>query len=171
MKITNFKKLIGASAFGLAVLVGGSASAQAQETQTQPQDGQKSEKRFKHHGRGGEGFRHGGKMRGFSQLNLTDAQKTQMQQIAERFRLTTQPLREQLRATRESADTTQREQLHTQLKTAHKQMNDEMLAVLTTEQKTQLEQFKEQHKQMREQRRQQFEQRRKERQTQTPTIN
>lgn len=175
MKITNFKKIFGGAALGLAILAGGGTAAQAQETQTQPQADQKTEKQWKH--RRGEGFRRGGKhgrggMRAFGQLNLTDAQKEQLRQIAERYRESNKTLREQLRANRESNNTAQREQLFAQFKEAHQKMRAEMLNVLTAEQRTQLEQFKEQRKQLREQRRQLFEQRRKQREAQqAPSVN
>jgi Spy/CpxP family protein refolding chaperone len=172
MKITNFKNLFGGAVLGLAILGGGSA-ASAQETQTQPQ----TDKQWKHH-RDGDGFkrhgRHGGGMRGmrtFGQLNLSDAQKEQMKQISDRHRESTKALREQMFANKDSQDQTARQNLRTQYKAAHEQMRAEMLNILTSEQKTQLEQFNEQRKQLREQRRQQFEQRRKQSQTTTPVIN
>lgn len=181
MKITNFKNIIGGAALGLAVIAGGATAAHAQETQTQPQAGQKTEKQWKH-GRGGEGFRRGGKrgmhargkMRGFGQLNLTDTQKAQLKQIHESYRESNKALREQMKAVRESNDAAKREQLFAQFKEAHQRMRGEMLNVLTAEQKTQLEQLKVQREQMREQRRQMFEQRRKERQAQqqpAPSVN
>ena len=176
MKTTNFKKIFGGAALGFAILAGGTVAANAQETQTQPQTQEKTDKQRKHR-RGGDGFRRGGRMgggremRAFSQLNLTDAQKAQLKQIAESYRESNKTLREQLRASRESADATQREQLRAQFKAAHEKMRAEMLNVLTAEQKTQLEQLKEQRKQQFEQRKQQFEQRRKQRRAETPTVN
>lgn len=176
MKITNFKSIFPAAALGLAVFAGGTIASHAQETQTQPQAGQKTEKQWKQHRRGGEGFRRGGKegrhgrgeMRVFGQLNLTDAQKEQLKQIHESYRESNKSLREQMKAARESNDATKREQLFAQFKDSHEKMRAEMLNVLTAEQKTQLEQFKAQHEQMRQQRRQMFELRRKQREAQQP---
>ena len=170
MKITNFKNIIG-TALGLAILAGGATATHAQETQTQPQAGQQTEKQWKQ--RRGEGFRRGGRhgghrggMRAFGQLNLTEAQKQQLQQIHESYRENNKALYEQMRAVRESSDAAKREQLFSQFKETRQKMRAEMLNVLTAEQKTQLEQLKAERKQQREQRRQLFEQRRQQRQAQ-----
>lgn len=161
MKIKN---IIGAATLGLAVLTGASA-INAQETQTRPEAGHKTEKHWKKHG---EGFRRGGhhragQMRKFAQLDLTEAQKEQMRQIHERYRESHRALFEQMRALKNSDDQTARQNLRAQIKEAHKQMRGELLNVLTVEQKTQLEE-------LRKQRRQQFEQRRKQRQAETPVV-
>ena len=181
MKITNFKNIFPAAALGLAILAGGATAANGQETQqTQPQADQKTEKQWKR-GNRGEGLRRGGKfarhgrggeMRLFAQLNLTDAQKEQIKQIHQRFGENSKAQREQLRASGAQLDQTQREQLRAQRKAAHEQLQAEILNILTAEQKTQLEQLREQRRQQFEQRKQLFEQRRRQRQAQpAPTVN
>jgi Spy/CpxP family protein refolding chaperone len=176
MKITNFKNIFGGAALGLAILAGGATAAQAQETQTQPQAEQKTDKQWKH--RRGEGFRRGGKhggggeMRMFGGLNLTDEQKDKLKQIAQRYRENHKAAREQMRANGTMPDPSQREQMRAKRKETHEQMRAEMLSVLTAEQRTQIQQFEGERKQRFEQRRQQFEQRRKQREAQpAPTVN
>ena len=118
-----------------------------------------------HWGRGGhkgEGF--GGMRDGgfFRQLNLTDDQKAKMKSIRESFAQTNKPLRDQLRAKRQelrqaSEGGTFNEALATQKLTeiapleakmmaAEHNLHQEMLSVLTTEQKAQLEQSRAQFK-------------------------
>ena len=100
----------------------------------------------------------GGRMRGmmFKDLNLTDDQKAKMKQIGESFRERTQSLHQQLRAQRQElrqanegstfneALATQKLQesagLEAKLMGEQFRMRQEMLSVLTPEQKTQLEQ-------------------------------
>jgi len=107
-------------------------------------------------GRGGWGK--GGGMRGmmFGGVSLTDDQKAKMKQIGESFRERTQSLHQQLRAKRQElrqaseggtfneALATQKLQesasLQAKLMGEQFRMRQEMLAVLTPEQKTQLEQ-------------------------------
>ncbi|HZS06541.1 MAG TPA: Spy/CpxP family protein refolding chaperone [Blastocatellia bacterium] len=114
-----------------------------------------------HHGRHGD-WMPGGFARG---LNLTDAQKAQMKQLSQSFRERTQPLRNELRAKHEalreaSQGSTFNEALATQKLTEMAaveaklmgerfRMRQEMLALLTPEQKTQLEQFRAKHGQFR----------------------
>ena len=98
----------------------------------------------------------------FRQLNLTEDQKTKLKQIRESFAQTNKPLRQQLRAKRQelrkaSEGGTFNEALATQKLTEmasleaklmgerHK-LHQEMLSVLTAEQKAQLEQSKAQFK-------------------------
>ena len=108
-------------------------------------------------GRGGRGER-GGRMRGmmFKGLNLTDDQKTKMKEIGQSFHERTKSLREQLRAQRgglhqagqggtfNEALATQKLQdssaVQAKLMGEQFRMRQEMLSVLTPEQKTQLEQ-------------------------------
>ena len=114
-------------------------------------------------GRGERGDREGrgergGRMQGmmFRGIDLTDDQKANMKQISQSFRERTQSLREQLSAKRQelrqaSEGSTFNEALATQklqesatlqakLMGEHFRMRQEMLAVLTPDQKTQLEQ-------------------------------
>ena len=117
-------------------------------------------------GREGRSGHFGGGM--FRGLNLTDDQKSKLQQLHESFAANTKPLREQLRAKHKElrqaeSGTTFNEALATQKLTeaaaieaklmgAEFQLRQDMLAVLTPDQKAQLEQ----QKQQREQRREQF---------------
>ncbi|HXI62864.1 MAG TPA: Spy/CpxP family protein refolding chaperone [Pyrinomonadaceae bacterium] len=107
----------------------------------------------------GRGFHGGG---AFKQLNLTDDQKAKMKQIRQSFMESNKPLLEQLRAKRqelrqESEGGTFNEALTTQKLTemaglqakamgARFALRQQMLAVLTTEQKAQLDQLKAQFK-------------------------
>lgn len=114
------------------------------------------------HGRGGrKGW---GGMRGgiFSQLNLTDDQKAKMKQIRESFAATNKPLHEQLRAKRQelrqaneggtfnealaTQKLTEMAGLQAKLMGERMKLHQEMLTVLTAEQKAQLEQRKAQFK-------------------------
>lgn len=112
-------------------------------------------------GRGGGGERgeRGGRMGGrmmFAGINLTDDQKAKLKQISQSFRERTQSLHQQLRAKRQElrqsneggtfneALATQKLQesasLEAKLMGEQIRMRQEMLTVLTPEQKTQLEQ-------------------------------
>ena len=116
-----------------------------------------------HAGRGGHkgwgGMREGGF---FRQLNLTDDQKAKMKQIRESFAQSNKPLRDQVRAKRQelrqaSEGGTFNEALATQklteiapleakLMASQHNLHQEMLSVLTAEQKAQLEQSRAQFK-------------------------
>ena len=139
------------------------ASIAVAQTVTTNQGTQQGTER--HAGRGGhKGHGWGGMRRGgfFKQLNLTDDQKAKMKQIRETFAQTNKPLRDQLRAKRQelrqaSEGGTFNEALATQKLTEiapleaklmgeqHK-LHQEMLSVLTAEQKAQLEQSRAQFK-------------------------
>ena len=115
--------------------------------------------------KGMRGMRAGGF---FRSLNLTDDQKTKMKQIRESFAHSNKPLREQLHAKRQElrqaseggtfnqALATQRltemAGLRAKLMGERFKLHQEMLSVLTAEQKAQLEQAKAQRKALREQR-------------------
>ena len=117
-------------------------------------------------GHGMRGMRAGGFFRG---LNLTEDQKAKMKTIRESFATTNKPLREQLRAKRQelrqaSEGGTFNEALATQklteiaplqakLMAERAKLHQEMLSVLTAEQKAQLEQAKAQFKTRRGERR------------------
>ena len=144
------------SAIALAASI---AVAQTVTTDQGNQQGQRTER----HGGRGEHKGWGG-MRGgmFKQLNLTDDQKAKMKQIRESFATQNKPLHDQLRAKRQelrqaSEGGTFNEALATQKLTEMaslqaKEMGEqfklhqEMLSVLTPEQKAQLEQSKAQFK-------------------------
>lgn len=117
----------------------------------------------RHGGRGGHkgwgGMREGGF---FKQLNLTEDQKAKIKQIRETFAQTNKPLRDQLHAKRQelrqaSEGGTFNEALATQklteiapleakLMASQHNLHQEMLSVLTAEQKAQLEQSRAQFK-------------------------
>ena len=155
------------SAIALATSIAFAQTATPDQGNTQ---GTRSERRGegKHRGHGWGGMRRGGGF--FGQLNLTEDQKTKMKQIRESFATQNKPLREQLRAKRQelrqaSEGGTFNEALATQKLTEmasleaklmgerHK-LHQEMLSVLTAEQKAQLEQSKAQFKARRGERRQ-----------------
>jgi Spy/CpxP family protein refolding chaperone len=134
--------------------------AVAQTVNQGTQQGPRAEHRG---GRGGHkgwgGMREGGF---FKQLNLTEDQKAKIKQIRETFAQTNKPLRDQLRAKRQelrqaSEGGTFNEALATQKLTeiapleaklmgAEHNLHQEMLSVLTAEQKAQLEQSRAQFK-------------------------
>jgi protein CpxP len=114
-------------------------------------------------GRGGGGF-FGGRFA--EKLNLTDAQKAQMEQIAERFRQNTQALREQGRDERRDegfdafkggtfnesavrAAAQARANRQVEMEVSRARMMFEMYNVLTPEQKSQLEADRQQRRQER----------------------
>ena len=142
------------SAIALAASI---AVAQTVTTDQGAQQGQRTERRG---GRGGHkghdgwgGMRAGGF---FRQLNLTEDQKAKMKQIRESFAQSNKPLRDQVRAKRQElrqaseggtfneALATQKLQesagLQAKLMGEQFRMRQQMLSVLTPEQKTQLEQ-------------------------------
>src|SRR4030095_6074085 len=129
----------------------------AQSTTTTQDTPQATGERHGGHGKGWGGER-GGRMGGmmFGGINLTDDQKAKMKEIRQSFRESTKSLHEQLRAKRQelrqaSDGVTFNEALATQklqesaglqakLMGEQFRMRQQMLSVLTPEQKTQLEQ-------------------------------
>lgn len=164
-KLGRFKMLAIATLSAIALAA---SIAVAQTVTTNQDNGQGARKEWRR-GRGDHkgmrGMRAGGFFRG---LNLTDDQKAKMKQIRESFAETNKPLREQLRAKRQelrqaSEGGTFNEALATQKLTeiapleakmmaARANQHQQMLSVLTAEQKAQLEQSRAQFKQRREQR-------------------
>ncbi|MCA1622688.1 MAG: Spy/CpxP family protein refolding chaperone [Acidobacteria bacterium] len=146
----------------------------AQDSNTnQPDSMQKQERRERRgFGKRGEfgkegkrGGRHGGDkmlMRGVSSLNLTDSQKEQTRTIFENFNTSTKTQRDEMRALAmkrrdgiiTAEETARFKELRTQLKTSGEQMHNSILAILTPEQRTKLDQIKEDRKQKMEERRQ-----------------
>ena len=137
----------------------------AQSTTTTQDTPQATGERHGGHGKGwgdkgreGRGGRRGGRMGGmmFAGINLTDDQKAKMKEIGQSFRESTKSLHEQLRAKRQElrqaseggtfneALATQKLQesagLQAKLMGEQFRMRQQMLSVLTPEQKTQLEQ-------------------------------
>lgn len=161
-KLGKMQKLAIASLSAIALVA---SMAMAQTAVQTDQGNQKP--RGEWQGRGGHGKRGGrgwGGMHGafFKQLNLTDDQKAKMKQIRENFAQTNKPLREQLRAKRQelhqasegatfnealaSQKLTEMAGLQAKLMGQEFNLRQEMLTVLTPEQKTQLEQAKAQFK-------------------------
>ena len=162
----SFKRKLIAAATSALAAVAFTTFVSAQDTNTNKDDSmQNQEMRQQRKGnRGGKGMRgkHGGKMlmRSLEKLNLLDAQKTQVRTLADNFKTSTQTQREELRSLgmkkRDGIITTDEEarfkEIRTQLKTSGGQMRVSVLAVLTAEQKTQLEQMKEEMKKRKEKR-------------------
>lgn len=115
-----------------------------------PTDNQDSAKQERGQGkRGGERKHRKGKMmRGLHQLNLSDAQKEQMKSLRERNKSQFKPQREEMKTLMSkkrdgiiNADETNRmKELKAQMRENGKKIHDEMMSILTPEQKTQLEQ-------------------------------
>jgi protein CpxP len=160
-KLGRFKTLAIAAISAIA-LAGSIAVAQTVNTDQDKSQGARPEWRGRHGEHKGHGF--GGMRDGgfFRQLNLTEDQKAKMKQIRESFAQTNKPLRDQLMAKRQelrqvSEGGTFNEALATQKLTEiapleaklmgeRAKLHQEMLSVLTAEQKAQLEQAKAQFK-------------------------
>jgi Spy/CpxP family protein refolding chaperone len=159
-KLGRFKTLAIATLSAIAL----AASIAVAQTVTPDQGNTQGTRTERRGGRGHKRDGWGGMRRGgfFGQLNLTEDQKTKIQQIRTSFAERNKPLREQLRAKRQelrqaSEGGTFNEALATQKLTEmasleaklmgerHK-LQQEMLSVLTAEQKAQLEQSKAQFK-------------------------
>lgn len=167
-KLGRFKMLAIATLSAI-VLAASIAVAQTATTNQDNGQGQRREwrgRRGDHKGHGFGGMRARGFFRG---LNLTDDQKAKMKQIRQSFAETNKPLREQLRAKRQelrraneggtfnealaTQKLTEIAPLQAKLMAARANLHQQMLSVLTPEQKAQLEQSRAQFKQRREQRR------------------
>ncbi len=161
------------SLFTLALaIVGFSTFVSAQDTNANPQDS--AVKQEKHDRRGienrdgkfdkGMHGKHGDKMmlRGLDKINLTESQKTQIHQIMESNRTANQPAFEEMRGLmmkkRDGTITTEEQSrldtLRTQFKATARQTHNSILAILTAEQRAQLEQMNVERKQKMEERRQ-----------------
>jgi Spy/CpxP family protein refolding chaperone len=176
--MTNTKKIFSALALAAGIAttgIVGFAQQQTQQGATGEQNNQRHERRWNRDGekgahgmRGGMGFGHFGR-----NLNLTDAQKTQMQQIAERYRTSNKAMREQSGEKREGgfeafkdgtfneaqvrAAAQARAKARVEMEVSHARMMSEMYAVLTPEQKAQLATERQQMEQKRQERRAQRE--------------
>jgi periplasmic protein CpxP/Spy len=160
-KLGRFKTLAIATLSAIAL----AASIAVAQTVTPDQgntEGQRAERRGGRRGERGKGW--GGMRRGgfFRQLNLTEDQKAKMKQIRESSTQNTKPLREQLRAKRQelrqaseggtfnealaTQKLTEMASLQAKLMGERNKVHQEMLSVLTAEQKAQLEQSKAQFK-------------------------
>jgi Spy/CpxP family protein refolding chaperone len=156
-------KTVAIGAISSIALAGSIVFAQTQTTTPDQsnQQGTRTERRGggKHGGHRWGGMRHGG---GFKQLNLTEDQKAKMKQIRESFGERNKPLHEQLRAKRQelrqaneggtfnealaTQKLTEMASLQAKLMGERNKLHEEMLSVLTAEQKAQLEQSKAQFK-------------------------
>jgi len=165
------RKLISAATSALSV-VAFTTFVSAQDTNKEENNSiQKQEMRErggrgfgKRGGKGMRGGKHGGDkmmLRSLGQLNLSDAQKEQIRGISETFKTSTETQREELRnlgmKKRDGIITADEQarfkEIKTQMKASGEQMRNSVLAVLTAEQKTQLEQMKEEMKERRMERR------------------
>jgi protein CpxP len=157
------RKLTGAG-LTLGLVFTASIAAFAQQPTTAPQDnGQQQERGERRGGRqDGMGKRGpGGFGRLASQLNLTEAQRQQLRAIEDRYEASTKTQREEMRRLHEStqgaepsADTQARFQaLRAELGQARRAQHQEMLNILTAEQRTQLEQLMKERKDRHEERR------------------
>lgn len=128
-----------------------------------PQNHKQGEHAFgRHHRRGGQMLGRLGQ-----RLNLTDEQKAQMKQIGQNYRERTKTLRDELRAKHEelreanqggafnetlaTQKLTEAAAIRAKLMGEQFKMRQEMMAVLTPEQKTQLDQLRQEFKNKREQ--------------------
>jgi protein CpxP len=158
-------KLAGAG-LSLGLVLGFGAVAFAQQTQsTAPaattQQQERQERGQRRRGEGRRGHEMGGMMRMLHGLDLTDAQKQQARAIAERFQASTQTQREELfklhdrneQGALSPEDQTRAEQLRKEMRASMRQMHTEILAILTPEQRTKMEQRKQELKQRRQERR------------------
>jgi Spy/CpxP family protein refolding chaperone len=144
----------------------------AQDTNKQD-DSMQQQKKFERRGgkrgfgrKGMRGGKHDGGdrmlMRSLERLNLSDAQKEQTRGIFENFKTSTETRREEMRGLamkkRDGIITTEEsarfKEIKTQLKTSGEQMRNSVLAILTAEQRTQLDQIKEEMNKKRMERRQ-----------------
>ena len=166
MKLTGTKKIMGGLALAGTLMLTGVVGFAQQGAAPQGQDG-------KEHGKMHRGRRGG--MRGefggpFGRLNLTDAQKEQMKQIAARYREAAKAKRGESRGERRRggfdpstgvfdeaavrAAAQARANAHVEREVAHARMMHEMYNVLTAEQKAQLAAERQQREQRRQERRQ-----------------
>ncbi len=149
--------------------------AAAQDTTTAPDDSMRNQGKYERRGGQGKGMR-GGKrggdrmmMRALRELNLTDAQKSQVKTAFENYKNQNQLQMEEMRGLgmkkRDGIITAEEEtrfrELRTQMKTSKEQMNNSILAILTAEQRTELDRLQAERKQK-------MMERRQNRQNQTP---
>jgi Spy/CpxP family protein refolding chaperone len=162
-KFANFRMLALVSLSSI-VLVASVAFAQTAGTTQSDNNKARGEWRGRGRGEGRKSGHRGGFMGGgmFEKLNLTDAQKASMKQIRDSFGERTRSLREQLRAKRQelrqanqggtfnealaTQNLTESAGLQAKLMGEQFKLHQEMLTVLTPEQKTQLEQMRQQFK-------------------------
>jgi Spy/CpxP family protein refolding chaperone len=146
----SFRNKLTNASLTLALSASFGAFAYAQQTPTPPPDHGFG----KPHNRMGERPEGMGGMRFFRELDLTDAQKQQARAIMERYEATNKPLREELRGLRQQKDQgtltaegeARAKTLRSQLFESSKNLRSELLAILTPDQRTKLEQLEKEHK-------------------------
>lgn len=168
MQLTKTKKLIGGLALAATLMMTGiNGFAQQQQQEAGQERGGRSE-RGERHGRGGKegrGMRGGFGGRMFESLNLTDAQKEQLKQIATRYHESAKAQRQQNRGERGGgfdplkdgtfneaavrAAAQARANARVEMEVQRARMMSEMFAVLTPEQKAQLAAARQQREQKR----------------------
>ena len=153
-------RLTGAS-FALGLLITFSLPAVAQQTATTTTQDEGSQQQTERAGKkrwhrgGGHGMRGG--MRMFRELDLSEAQKQQASAIIERYKESTKPQREEMRQLHQQKGQTatgavdaqaqaRAEALRTELRESHKRMQDELLTILTPDQRAKWEQLKAERK-------------------------
>ncbi|HEX8745936.1 MAG TPA: Spy/CpxP family protein refolding chaperone [Pyrinomonadaceae bacterium] len=168
MQLTGSRKIVGALAFSVVMALTG-VTGFAQQQTAQGQDGGKARGERRRDGRG-FGGRRGGLFGGrlAEQLNLTDAQKEQIKQIATRYRESAKAQREQRRGQRADfkgfgngtfdeaqvrAAAQARANARVEREVAHARMMSEIYNVLTAEQKAQLATLRQQREQKMQERR------------------
>ncbi|MDQ1559981.1 MAG: motif family protein [Pyrinomonadaceae bacterium] len=178
MQITRSRKIIGGLALAGTMALSGIVGFAQQGTAQGAQGGGKDRGAWGrgehggHKGGEGRGMRGGGGGRFFERLNLTDAQKAQMDQIATRYRESAKAQRQQWQGRGEGrkggfdafgggtfneaevrAAAQARANAQVEREVAHARMMSEMYAVLTAEQKAQLTAGRQQREQKRQERR------------------
>lgn len=169
MQLNRMKKIIAGGALAASLMLTGAVGF-AQQEAGQEQDGKERGSWHKRGGgRGGHGMRGGFGGRFAEKLNLTDAQKEQMKQIAMRYRESGKALRQQNRESRGDnfdafkdgtfneaavrAAAQARANARVEQEVMRARMMSEMYAVLTAEQKAQLAAERQQREQKRQERR------------------
>jgi periplasmic protein CpxP/Spy len=164
------QKIVAVVAAGFAV-VSFSAFASAQDTTTNQTQNSTEKQERREHRRGGEGrmgkegrggHHHGGGMRELRELNLTDAQKQQIGDIMKANHNANPEAFQEMRTLSEAkrggtitAEQTERlKTLRQQMRQNAEQTHQQILALLTGEQRAQLEQLKDKRKQEMKERRQ-----------------
>lgn len=152
------------SGLALAFAVGAfSTFAAAQDKTTAPDDSMRNQEKSERRGGYGKGMRggkHGGggdrmMMHALEKLNLSDSQKVQVKTAFENHKTQNQPQMEEMRGLgmkkRDGIITADEEtrfkELRTQMKASNEQLHNSILAILTAEQRTQLDQMKEEMRQ------------------------
>jgi Spy/CpxP family protein refolding chaperone len=163
MKTFGKLKTLGLATALTATAVAGSIVVA--QSVTPKQDNEQQGRQWRRGGRGGDRQHNFGGMRGnrlFSQLNLTEDQKTKVKQLHANFAERNKPLRQELRARRQELQQARQGDTFNELLATQKlteiatieaklmgeqfKLHQEMLTILTPEQKTQLEQAKAQFK-------------------------